>query len=414
MSEAMTFKVPACNLAFLSERIEKLNRKGAKLGCAEIKTRVLSVEWVSKHTEAGTYRERYYTIELEGAAPRLEGGWTFLGTLQHTEAGNILRAIPGKEIPESYRTAPRTCDHCKKIRARKDTYLVKTEAGEIRQVGHSCVADYLGHQSPQQIAFLATIVKEMEDLGSEGERRYGAPQVLLTTEFMEMAAEVVLRKGFVSRAAAQSYAEKSGGASLLETTAGETWFQLYPDRELMAKSPELYFDVTPAARELAVKVMEWVISTPQKPGYGMNLQIAMKLETVTRRDGGLLASAIGAYQKAMGQQATRESARKKLENSKHFGEVGKREIFELTVVGEHHFEGQYGGSRHMAPEDRILYRMLTADGNVATWWTTGAKLEVGKTYRLKATVKKHDDYKGIAQTVLTRCAVEDEKVEAVA
>ncbi len=386
------FKIPARNLSYLNERLEKLNRKAAKLGVAPVSTKVLATSYHK--------REAWYEIEVTGLAPKLEGGWTFLGTLEHTEAGNILRALPGQSIPEQYRTSPKTCDHCKTIRNRKDTYVVKSEAGETKQVGHNCVRDYLGHTSPARIALLAELIREFQEAGNEGSGRI--PNELSMTAFMEMAAEVVLRKGFVSAKAAQAYAEKSGGVAGLTTTAAEVWFQFFHDPKLEREHPEWFFSVTEAGVILGGDALDYAKTLEAKSDYEYNLRTIAQKVIITRRDAGLLASAIGAYQKHMGFQAERKAKEAKFANSQYFGTVGKREIFGVTVIGEHIFAPtEYGYGQ----ENRVLYRMQDAAGNVAVWFTSGKKLEVGKTYQLKATVKKHDDYKGIKQTVLTRAAV---------
>lgn len=396
-----TFKIPACNLYELNEKMEKLNKKARKLGVAEVSTRVVGVliEPLSGR--------RTYEIEVVGLAPRLEGGWTFAGTLEHTPAGNIVRALPGQEIPESFRSTPRTCDHCQKIRNRKDTYLVRAESGEIKQVGHSCVRDYLGHSSPERIAWLATLILEIE--AASGGEYGGSARITTIQEFMEMAGCVVIAKGYVSKAAAQAYAEKSGGSAHLETTSSEVWFNLFPDPKLLSDRPGLYVRMTDAGRELGLAALEHAKNLKESSEFAYNLRAIAHKELVERRDGGFLSAAIQSYQKAMSQERERKAKAKAFEGSRHFGEVGKRAEYTLTVIGEHHFPSEFG------EEDRILYRLIDEAGNVATWWTTGAKLDNGKAYRLRATVKKHDVYKDINQTVLTRCAVQAEvEGEAVA
>lgn len=112
---------------------------------------------------------------------------------------------------------------------------------------------------------------------------------------------------------------------------------------------------------------------------------------------------------------------------KHVGEVGER-LRDLPVTVESIREigvNQYG--------PRLLVRMLTDEGDVLVWWT-GVNRSVGvlrdwahrhdvltsierrpredeprPRARLTATVKKHDEYRGEAQTVVTRCRIEIEE-----
>jgi hypothetical protein len=79
------------------------------------------------------------------------------------------------------------------------------------------------------------------------------------------------------------------------------------------------------------------------------------------------------------------------------GEVGKRQVFEVTVTRVFEFSGIYG----------ITYfvTMVTPDG--CCLLSKGRfKSEVGDKLKIKATVKEHDDYKGQAQTVVQRVVVE--------
>lgn len=84
-------------------------------------------------------------------------------------------------------------------------------------------------------------------------------------------------------------------------------------------------------------------------------------------------------------------------SGQHIGQIGERLDLTLTVQRTFVFDGAYGKSTmHIMKDDR---------GNEFIW-TTGAKtLVVGETYTMRATVKDHKIYKGVNQTILTRCAI---------
>jgi len=66
------------------------------------------------------------------------------------------------------------------------------------------------------------------------------------------------------------------------------------------------------------------------------------------------------------------------------------------------------GSRYSIPS--VLENFIDKDGNRFVWFNkSGKKLEKGKTYTGKATIKKHQEYKGIKQTVIARFAFEEQK-----
>lgn len=86
--------------------------------------------------------------------------------------------------------------------------------------------------------------------------------------------------------------------------------------------------------------------------------------------------------------------------SEWVGDIKERREFEIKVLFIIEREGYYG------PVDII--KMRDASGNMLTWFATSSHgLRKGDTALIKGTVKKHDEYKGVKQTVLTRCTVLD-------
>lgn len=84
--------------------------------------------------------------------------------------------------------------------------------------------------------------------------------------------------------------------------------------------------------------------------------------------------------------------------SGHVGAVGSRLVLAVTVEGLVPFDSDFGPS--------MLVRMRDVAGNVFTTFTGGAfvdGLTVGMALSVKGTVKKHDEYRGVKQTILTRC-----------
>lgn len=110
------------------------------------------------------------------------------------------------------------------------------------------------------------------------------------------------------------------------------------------------------------------------------------------------------------------------EISEYVGEVGKRLNITLTYTGTAHWEvdatKQFWNGRWGREETRDVYLHKFKDekGNVFTWktgnplgyWDEDGQwvcIGEGTQITLKGTVKEHSEYKGIKQTVLTRCKV---------
>ena len=87
------------------------------------------------------------------------------------------------------------------------------------------------------------------------------------------------------------------------------------------------------------------------------------------------------------------------ENASQFqGTVGERLDLELLVIKVIDLPNSFYGSSKM-------HIFVDADENQYVW-TTGAKtLTEGENYSIRGTVKEHSRYKGINQTVLTRCMI---------
>lgn len=81
--------------------------------------------------------------------------------------------------------------------------------------------------------------------------------------------------------------------------------------------------------------------------------------------------------------------------SEHVGVVGSRISVELTVEFMTSFENQFGVVNIICFKD--------ADGNAFVWKTSAKAYNKGDNVRLMGTVKEHGEYRGVKQTVLTRC-----------
>ena len=85
--------------------------------------------------------------------------------------------------------------------------------------------------------------------------------------------------------------------------------------------------------------------------------------------------------------------------SEFVGKIGDKYEDILTVIKAIPVEGQYGLSTIHVFKDDI--------DNVFSWTTAAKTLTVNKTYYIKGSIKDHKQYRGVNQTVLTRCKVEE-------
>lgn len=84
--------------------------------------------------------------------------------------------------------------------------------------------------------------------------------------------------------------------------------------------------------------------------------------------------------------------------SQYRGSIGdKLDWFTAILTDDRTFDTQYGLTHY--------YTFKDTNDNVYTWKTNAATLKTGTTYSLKGTIKDHQTYKNVKQTVLTRCRV---------
>jgi len=344
------------------------------------------------------YRQRV-TATIDGIVPAIPGGWQLVGLVDEDPViGPMPRLITdeGRKLNinlDDYRDLDtwNECDHCHTNRDRAKVYLLhSTETGQIVRVGRTCLAVFLGLDvAVPEPAF--GVLKEAEDLeemtwgGGSDDTSYRIDHVLAISHAM------VATYGWLSSANARYTpgATSTGErVSLLMKAKGEAAFIERADMidsvsadtlaELMAYARDLRdHDDSEYARTVSAIVR----------GTHDNHQL------VSGRNIKMLASVVSGYQRAKAREIERATAA----DSEFVGEVKKRGTFEgLRVIFTRVFDSMYG--------EKQLIKFVDAAGNILVWWNTGkSNPQVGETYNVTGTVKSHDIYEDVNQTILTRC-----------
>ena len=90
--------------------------------------------------------------------------------------------------------------------------------------------------------------------------------------------------------------------------------------------------------------------------------------------------------------------------SNYIGNVGDK--IDMTVTLDHiaYWENSFRPWEHNLT---YLYNFIDDNGNVLVWQTSkGLAIEDGTKVRVTGTIKEHNEYKEVKQTVLTRCKIE--------
>lgn len=429
MNETVTelYQIPERNFPNLRARIDVLNKRAVKLGCSHIQiqqtgevmeyayayqTRNVSemdaeIIWrrtgeVPPHnyTATGEVR-RVFLVRVIGQAPKFSG-WTLAATIQTSEAGNILRCVPGLSValkPE-YRTCAPACDHCKADRLRKDTFIVLHEDGTQKQVGRQCIRDFLGHTDPERLARIAElnfslteICQSEEDGLGGGAAGFGQAKMVNTLAYLSHVAAVSDGKPFIT-------SKMSKEPPYYQQTSISADINMFPPRNFPRRDIIEVTDKHKATAEKAVAlVLEKLGSkAPEKLNeFEHNLLIVAKSEAIESRTYGIAAYLVHYYRREM-EEIVKRAARPV---SVHFGELKKRYKAEKFVyTGTSSFPTDFG--------TKYIHRFLKDGGNVSVWKTTTeelAEVNSGDVLTMDYTVKEHGDYKGTVQTIITRCKI---------
>ena len=409
-----TVTIRKSNMDELIANIEKMNKKCRKLGCEEM---VLSFD--NEHTKSFDYHPvtnhhlitpmiiEYVDAHLEYEIPVIEG-WELVATLDIYPGENdnqvLVSAVPEKEVPDAYKNRNYiACEHCGFNRNRYHSVLLQhTETKEYKEVGSTCVKDFMGHD-PRGFMFMASIdfpaiasFKDEDLYGSYGRRlyAYGLKDVLSFT------SAVIKKHGWLSK----GNAYKFGG----ESTSEKVWDNLEPTQDVLKHRKDNLVerdDDDHAFAEATIEYFENVDVTDND--YLTNCQKIANLGYVPTKYMGFACSMVSSYQRVLNDNAKKE-ADEKLPPSEWQGEIGQRlSNIRVKVVYLKHIESEYGFS--------TLYIFKDALGNDYKTFYSGSKweLEQDEEVLITGTVKRHEEFRNKKSTMLNRVAVKEVPEELI-
>ena len=399
----MRFSIYEGYIEALNKKVTRIRNKCAKYGCDFHYEEVGEEFRTVKNLNGEDVVARFVIVEAEGTA--IVNGWEMVASVEHTENGNIFsKALTDVEIPEKYRTTQPICEHCNVNRHRKHLFIVRnTETGEFRQVGKSCLMDYTNGMSAEFAAFMASCREVFERAvvyvpeGGSYEEYYDTESVL------RYGAEVVRHFGYVS--SSEIYATSTKERTMLYylvDTGRITHPVLVSEARKDMRSVGFDSDSEQSVK-LAKDALEWIKTQEASSDYMHNLKVVTSLPYTNSKRAGILVSLLPVYKKELARQAAikrKEEQLKRERKSEWVGEVGKRiDIDVESVISICSWSNSFDGYN---VNTTFLYKIIDVNGNVFIWKTQKVLDNVNA---IKGTVKEHSDYKGIKQTVLTRCKV---------
>lgn len=401
------WEVPAGRIGAFQAKIDQANAKLVKAGL-DARFEVAYESFTKKVNNSpllpdGTYLwshawviQEWVRASLTGPLKLAHGHFTFVASLVSEEAGVTVHTAPGQELGGYVPAGDDHCDHCNVDRNRTRLYLVRDERdGSIIQLGHSCIELYTGiaPKGLWALTFDAELRAAADELSEGG---FGSPR--------DTSAEV-------DRVIALAFAHAEQGRKYVSTQAYDATptvelvrSSLFPSRERMTDDEIRYFRAKSveaagylADTALIAAIKDSVNTVAADSDYGRNLRVILAGERVSYRNQGILASLVKVYAKAQ-QIAAERKASPAAQGFLGDVKVRLRDI-ELTLTTVREMDGAYGTT--------TLFVGRTADGHTVKWFASGSfQFDAGDKLPLKAaTVKAHETYNGVDQTVITRGSI---------
>lgn len=402
--------LPVRRLDEFEAKMAKLVKRARKLGVLvptwavkEIRTEKIRVSAPLNPITMETSKEvniQIADVELTHQAVKL-ADWDLLAKIDPIAGGTFtINVVPGNDEIASEISRdldPLKCNHCNTRRRRNATFIVRHADGTLKQVGRNCLRDFLGHVSPEHIAAMLAFMGELTIIGKSEAWGGGMgwdPRTDLET-VLTVTSAVVRVMGWAPRSSAQFTTPTADSVT--------TWLIGRGD---MANRLRREVQITEVDEERAEQVIAWVRGMGEQNSVFLNnLRAIFTVDEVEIKNFGFACSAISAFMKHLDRQAEILRKRESHKNSRHVGTVGQRQVFEgLTVDSVRSFEGQFGTT--------TLIKFTDKDGNLITWFASGDKVDdfrLGARVDLKATIKKHDDFRGELQTVVNRGIIQKQE-----
>lgn len=393
----MRYNIPVENIEELRKTAARIQKKAVKHGCNVVFEEVDEF-FKEEVLEDGTnVTRKYIVVEAEGEAKA--EGWVFAGTIEHTQAGNILRSVSDEyKIPERYRNAKPYCEHCNTKRYRKDTYVVfNEETGEFKQVGKSCLQEYTNGLSIEMAACILRWLKSVEEHCYYGGSSY--KPYWEVTEVSKYFVETMKKFGWASSSAGES-STKNLGMNLYDLEHGAKWLFKEEKRKYEELVAKVEFDANNTSDEYIEAALEWARSWDghEYNDYRENLKVIANMKYCEWKHLGYLASLFMAYDKEMEREIKKMKRENERAKSQYVGEIKDRISCNISSFRElTWWENEWGMT--------FLYEFVTDEGNILIWKTSKWLDPEKDITSITGTIKAHNEFRGIKQTELTRCKV---------
>jgi hypothetical protein len=391
-----TYTVLTRDLETLSKKIRHITNKCDKQGIHY--TFLIGDSYEKVVNFRNEYRLSFDVTDIELDVQFKFNGWYTLGMVTRKD-GIVQCYFNDAELLKQYKDTDFHCDHCHKHVHRNSVVLLEHENGERKLVGTACVKEFTQGLDGNLIAqfndldsYLSKTASDLDcllkgenldDIPISGMIERGGNPIYDIQEIVATASYLIRLYGF-----SPSGADDATWKYILDTIR-----KAWDDEDAKAE---------------ATKAIEWLKSLPEeeylKSSYLFNLRQIIDADYCAYRHFSILTSLIPTYKKAVAKKISQNTV------SNHVGQINEKFTLNLTYKNTASFDSQYG---------TCFFHFFTDEmGNVFKWSTNKGlvysykdifdrvithQLDQGALVEIKGTIKEHTEYKGVKQTVITRC-----------
>ena len=408
----MKYSIPLNKLEKLEKIIARYNKKGANI-TFNVGDEVIEDGTLYINDESVAIKVTCREVYVDGVY--VVNGWEFVGTIEFTEIGNIIRLADSTfegMIPVKYLHTPKICEHCGKIRNRKDTYLIfNTMTTEFKQVGSTCLLDYTQGLDANECASIMACLDRVSTLSDKDcfADEFFGNGFDSTSYGYDRDFILPLVYAYVSKYGYERMFEGRGTAQDVKICVLRDWN--YLDEEMSKYYEDRYNSlVMPSEEEMSAIDNFAQEHLNDSFGYMRNASISWLKRSIEYRDFGLVASFVATYRKEINKTKL-QALQQKSKNNAWVGNVGDRITIKVAS-----FRCLWSNSIEVAWHtyaQTFFYEIKDEEGHTFTWKSSTCLdryfdednckwIEQTQPKEIIATVKEHSEYRGIKQTVLTR------------
>ena len=354
------------------------------------------------------YEARRVELKIPDEVVFAENNWAFGGSVEPSgvDGKNFVNVnLSGKDlgfvVPTRYFSSnPCTCDYCKTNRQRNKTYLVvNRETGEWKQLGKECLKLFVTGIDVDAIATFESFIKEAEDAANPGDEFFYNKgfKFVKVADALTLAYAVYRERGYlatrdsvgnsndlcnkniVQRKLAQQYGYNSDFLNITNSTRD--------------KIDAITFKADINAATDAIGDVEQL---PDDQYYN-NLKVIVANEYIPLNKLGLLVSIPKAIERYKEEKKRQEERERIAAESNYLGSVGEKISMNFVSGREVACCETQFGLLH-------IYEFKDANGNTVVWKSSSSK-DVPESGVVAGTVKAHEEYNGIKQTVILRAKI---------